>query len=107
MKKTAVFVSLGRGVCVDEVGLHLSISISIYYLYLYLYLYLSVSLLSPPRSRQNALLAALESGEIAGAACDVFEREPLPETSPLWRAPNLLISAHNADYTEDCAYRSA
>ena len=43
---------------------------------------------------QTALLAALESRQIAGAALDVFETEPLPETSPLWHMKNLIISPH-------------
>lgn len=46
---------------------------------------------------EEALSAALETGGIAGAAVDVFEREPLPSESPLWTAPNLLISAHTVD----------
>jgi phosphoglycerate dehydrogenase-like enzyme len=49
---------------------------------------------------EAALAAALRSGGIAGAACDVFEVEPLPKESPLWECPNLLITAHNADYEE-------
>jgi len=48
-----------------------------------------------------ALVAALQQGTIAGAACDVFETEPLPESSPLWSCDNLLLTAHNADLTED------
>ena len=40
------------------------------------------------------LVAALESGHLAGAAVDVTDPEPLPETSPLWDAPNMLISPH-------------
>lgn len=50
---------------------------------------------------EEALAVALHAGTIAGAACDVFEREPLPADSPLWSCPNLLITAHNADLTED------
>lgn len=40
------------------------------------------------------LLAALRAGELAGAALDVFETEPLPADSPLWDEPNLTISPH-------------
>ena len=40
------------------------------------------------------LVAALESGHLAGAAVDVTDPEPLPATSPLWGAPNMLITPH-------------
>lgn len=40
------------------------------------------------------LVAALESGHLAGAAVDVTDPEPLPEASPLWDAPNMLITPH-------------
>jgi len=46
---------------------------------------------------EDALLAALHSGQLGGAAVDVFAREPLPPDSPLWDAPNLLISPHSVD----------
>ncbi len=44
-----------------------------------------------------ALLKALESGVIAGAAVDVTDPEPLPDGHPLWNAPNLIITPHTAD----------
>lgn len=45
---------------------------------------------------EDALRAALENGSIAGAALDVTRTEPLPADSPLWDAPNLLITPHAA-----------
>ncbi len=45
---------------------------------------------------EPALVAALTGGEIAGAALDVTEVEPLPADSPLWDAPNLLLTPHAA-----------
>mmetsp|Transcript_79609 Transcript_79609/g.170714 ORF Transcript_79609/g.170714 Transcript_79609/m.170714 type:complete len:340 (-) Transcript_79609:92-1111(-) len=65
MKPSGVFISMGRGTCVDEA----------------------------------ALVEALREGRIAGAALDVFEKEPLAAESPLWDCENLLLSPHNADLT--------
>jgi phosphoglycerate dehydrogenase-like enzyme len=45
---------------------------------------------------EEALLAALQDKQIAGAAFDVFAEEPLPPEHPLWKAPNLIISPHIA-----------
>jgi phosphoglycerate dehydrogenase-like enzyme len=42
------------------------------------------------------LTAALENGEIAGAALDVFEVEPLPAEHPLWRMENVILTPHVA-----------
>jgi phosphoglycerate dehydrogenase-like enzyme len=50
---------------------------------------------------EGALVRALESGRIAGASLDVFEREPLPQDSVLWALPNVLISPHCTDRTRD------
>ncbi|MDH3666519.1 MAG: D-2-hydroxyacid dehydrogenase [Paracoccaceae bacterium] len=47
------------------------------------------------------LIAALESGHLGSAYQDVFHTEPLPETSPLWDAPNLLITPHASDGVDD------
>jgi glyoxylate reductase len=43
---------------------------------------------------EDALAAALTSGQLAAAALDVFAREPLPGTSPLLAAPNLVLAPH-------------
>ncbi len=43
---------------------------------------------------QVALAEALRSGDIAGAALDVTDPEPLPPTDPLFKAPNLLVVPH-------------
>ena len=49
-------------------------------------------------TRLDDLVAALRAGEIAGAALDVFEREPLPADHPLWTLPNVLITPHTAGH---------
>ena len=45
---------------------------------------------------EEALQAALEKGELGGAALDVFETEPLPEDSPLYKTKSLVLSPHAA-----------
>lgn len=74
MKKSAVFINIGRGVTQNEVD----------------------------------LVEALRSGSIAGAALDVFEKEPLPEDSPLWGLPDdkLLLTPHCADWTDQLVQTS-
>src|SRR5919198_266567 len=49
--------------------------------------------------QQDAMLAALRSGQLGGAALDVFEEEPLPADSPLWQITNVFISPHCCDAT--------
>jgi D-3-phosphoglycerate dehydrogenase len=46
---------------------------------------------------EPALIAALQSGQIAGAALDVFEFEPLPHDSPLMKMDNVMLAPHNAN----------
>lgn len=53
-----------------------------------------------------ALVAALESGHLAGAALDVFDAEPLPASSPLWNMPNVVLTPHCADRTPGTDVRS-
>lgn len=55
---------------------------------------------------EAALAEALISGEIAGAGCDTFECEPLPEESPLWGLPNMVITPHCTPEMPDLAARS-
>ena len=55
---------------------------------------------------QTALVDALNAGRIAGAALDVFQREPLPENDPAWTAKNLIVTPHisgqmSLGYTRD------
>ena len=45
---------------------------------------------------EDALADALEKGHLGGAALDVFETEPLPASSRLWKTPNLIVSPHAA-----------
>jgi phosphoglycerate dehydrogenase-like enzyme len=49
---------------------------------------------------EAALVQALESGRICGAALDVFNTEPLPSEHPFWRMSNVLLSPHTADRVE-------
>jgi phosphoglycerate dehydrogenase-like enzyme len=49
-------------------------------------------------TRLDDLVAALRAGEIAGAALDVFEQEPLPADHPLWTMPNVLLTPHTAGF---------
>jgi phosphoglycerate dehydrogenase-like enzyme len=49
---------------------------------------------------EDALMETLRAGRLRGAALDVFRKEPLPETSPLWDLPNVLILPHVSGTTD-------
>ncbi|WP_079910929.1 D-2-hydroxyacid dehydrogenase [Paenibacillus sp. 32352] len=66
MKRTAMFINIGRGGTTDT----------------------------------EALVEALQNGIIAGAGLDVFEQEPLPESSPLWSLDNVIMTPHNSGSTD-------
>ena len=52
-----------------------------------------------PVVSESALARALEEKLIRGAVLDVFEEEPLPKDSNLWRLPNVFITPHNSAYS--------
>ena len=49
---------------------------------------------------EDALLQALESGQIAGAGLDTFVQEPLPPNHPFWRMENVIISPHLGGFND-------
>lgn len=55
---------------------------------------------------ENALIAALSSGHLSGAALDVFATEPLPTDSPLWDMPNVIVTPHSSGASTSAGLRS-
>ena len=55
---------------------------------------------------QHDLVEALESGQVGAAGLDVFEDEPLPDTSPLWGMENVIVTPHVAGDTPRYAERA-
>jgi phosphoglycerate dehydrogenase-like enzyme len=56
---------------------------------------------------EAALLRALRSGHLYGAALDVFEAEPLPRQHPLWNQPNIIVSPHLGGMSDRTRERAA
>ncbi|TBL80115.1 D-2-hydroxyacid dehydrogenase [Paenibacillus thalictri] len=52
-----------------------------------------------PTVDESALIRALQNGDISGAGLDVTDVEPLPQISPLWELPNVLITSHSVGVT--------
>ena len=55
---------------------------------------------------EEALLAALRSGKLAGAGLDVTYTEPCPEDSPLWTEPNVILTSHSAGASQHIRKRA-
>lgn len=58
-----------------------------------------------PVTDEVALAEALSSGQLAGAAIDVFTDQPLPSDHPFWQLPNMILTPHMAGITEESMAR--
>ena len=56
---------------------------------------------------ETALIAALQSGQLGGAFLDVFAHEPLPQDSPLWAMPQVMVTPHAAGHSDGNEQRVA
>jgi glyoxylate/hydroxypyruvate reductase A len=56
---------------------------------------------------ESDLIEALDSGQLSHAVLDVFQREPLPKSSALWKHPQITVTPHMAAYPESSTYYSA
>lgn len=56
---------------------------------------------------EAALVSFLQSGKVFSAALDVFEQEPLPQTSPLLLHPHCVFGSHNASNTSEAVLRTS
>jgi phosphoglycerate dehydrogenase-like enzyme len=56
---------------------------------------------------ENALIAALAAGAIAGAALDVFEQEPVDPVNPLLAMDNVIVTPHSLCWTDECFHNMA
>jgi phosphoglycerate dehydrogenase-like enzyme len=61
-----------------------------------------INLSRGPIADERALIAALRSGSIAGAALDVFEQEPVAPDNPLLTMDNVLLTPHALCWTDEC-----
>lgn len=58
-----------------------------------------------PLIQEAALLSVLNNGRVAGAALDVFEKEPLTPDNPLCHYPQVILGSHNSSNTEEAVLR--
>ena len=65
-----------------------------------------VNIARGPVIDEEAMIASLKEGTIAGAGLDVFETEPLPPDSPLRSLENVVLTAHQSSSTIECRIKT-